>query len=92
MVGPEGIEPSTLGLKVSSEGCRVVSSDDERCPPARDSGVAGIGPIRLVVTNIRVNVVRMWSVSSFREGSPGEPILSLVEHAASSWICGPVTM
>lgn len=38
-----------------------MSADDEKCVPARDSRVAGIGPIRPVATNIRVNVVRMWS-------------------------------
>ncbi len=74
MVGPEGIEPSTLGLKVSSERCRVVSVGDEKCLSARVSGVVGFGPIRLVATNIRVKVVRMWSAQQRKlishSGSP----------------------
>jgi hypothetical protein len=61
LVGPEGIEPSTLGLKVSSGRYRGVSPDDEKCLLTKVSGVAGYGPTRLVSMDARVNVVRMWS-------------------------------
>jgi hypothetical protein len=45
-------------------GAGGVSVGDEKCLLAMVSGVAGIEPIRLVATNIRVNVVRMWSAES----------------------------